>query len=274
MTSESVTFPSRDGLQLTGTLERSDTTSEVAAVLVHGITSEQHESGFYTEIAEQLASVGVPSIRFNWRCHGGNPLPLEQLSLTGIVNDIHSAVTHLQRSDAVQDLRGIVVVGASFGGGTALYWAAHQTTVPVKGCVLLAPVIDYAADLFRGGELSDDMFLSTELSAELAHIGTVPTSSLPVGRAVINELPYFDCESAFRNATFPITIFHGGSDSDVPLSSSEKYVPTNNSAHLVVVPEVDHGFVVPGTEFTDPVNDRAHKHVALQVSSVISSTLL
>lgn len=235
---------------------------------MHGITSEQHESGFYTQLADKLLESGIPSLRFNWRCHGGNPLEQSQMTLTGIVNDIHAAYESIL-ARALTPSGKVFVVAASFGGGAAVNWASRQSCERVAGAALLAPVIDYAADLFRQGELDDDLFLTEESSKVLAENGVLPTSSLPVGRALINELPFFDCVAAVRDAEYPISFFHGGADSDVPLDSSRKYSSTNPHARLEVVPGVDHGFVVPGSGFTDGINARTHNRVTDMIHDLI-----
>lgn len=69
-TTTTVSFPSRDGLSLNGTLEETSQPAKAAALLVHGIHSEQHESGFYTQLAESLAANSISSLRFDWRSQG------------------------------------------------------------------------------------------------------------------------------------------------------------------------------------------------------------
>jgi alpha-beta hydrolase superfamily lysophospholipase len=258
MAMREVAFRSRDGLPLAGTLVLPEPDVRAGVLLVHGITSERHESGFYTSLADLLAEVGIASLRFDWRCHGSNSLASRDMTLLGIVNDIDAAAGLL-----VEQVVGgpLAFVAASFGGGVATYWAAHRADLNIRGAVLLAPVLDYAADLFRAGEIDGSLYFQSAAAAVLAATGQVPTTSLPVGRGLVNELPFVSCAEAFRVAPFPITVFHGGSDHDVPLGSSQNAVDAKGDAELIVVPDVDHGFIVPGSEFVDSVNRSTHDQV-------------
>lgn len=138
-----VRFQSFDGTPLEGTYSSSGKGNGDLAILVHGIKSSRDEFGLFSGLAEHLTKAGVSSFRFDYRCHGKNDLPMESMTLAGIVNDIESAAASARAH--VRPSR-VHVVGMSFGGGLAAFWAA-TTSVEVSSVVMLAPVIDYQEDV-------------------------------------------------------------------------------------------------------------------------------
>jgi alpha-beta hydrolase superfamily lysophospholipase len=143
---------------LPATYRAAESAGSIVALLIHGIGVGRHENGFYTRMADRLAQGGTPSLRFDWRSQGESSLPTRDLTLFGIVNDVDAAHSKLRE---LSDSSGpLVVVAASFGGGVAARWAASLPDSP-RHVILLAPVLDYNYDLFRGrdsdptGKLSD-----------------------------------------------------------------------------------------------------------------------
>jgi hypothetical protein len=271
-TEESFQFRSLDGERLTATLSLPKGSSKGYAILVHGITSERNEAGFYTEMAKQLRERGIASIRADWRCHGDNKLPSSELSLSGIINDINAASREAAHRLDPQGEHSISVVAASFGGGAAVLWAStHEERI--KSLVLLAPVLDYSADLFRHAQIDENWYLSETSVEQLATEGQVPTSSLPIGRAMINELPFSDVPKAIRETTIPITVFHGEADSDVFIDYSRRYCKEEFGCHLIPVPGVDHGFIKPGTDFYHPESQENHRQIIPRIVEVVASSL-
>ena len=78
----SQSFTSYDGLVLHGTLTMPESAPRSAALLVHGITSDRNELGFYERMSHVLAINGIASFRFEYRCHGENGLSMAQMSLS------------------------------------------------------------------------------------------------------------------------------------------------------------------------------------------------
>ena len=131
-------FRSFDGTELEGTFADGQRAAVPVAILVHGITSSRDELGLFSGLASYLAGKGMSSLRFDYRCHGGSNLPIERMTLSGIVNDIESAaLAGLAKAAA----SSVSVIGMSFGGGLAAFWAG-TTSVAVSSVVMLAPVID------------------------------------------------------------------------------------------------------------------------------------
>jgi pimeloyl-ACP methyl ester carboxylesterase len=99
-------FRSPDGLFLKGTYHSPGAPPAAGLVLVHGGGVTREEGGFFTRMAAGLADRGVASLRFDLRGHGESGGRQEDLTLSGILNDIHAATTHHGTSPAPGETAG------------------------------------------------------------------------------------------------------------------------------------------------------------------------
>ena len=76
-------FRSFDGSSLEGTYTSGATGNNDIAILIHGITSSRDEFGLFSGLSVHLAEKGIPSFRFDYRCHGASKLPMETMTLAG-----------------------------------------------------------------------------------------------------------------------------------------------------------------------------------------------
>lgn len=251
-------FQSYDGTVLDGTYSATEQRSNTVAVLVHGITSSRDEFGLFSGLAEHLARTGTPSVRFDYRCHGKSEQPMESLTLSGIVNDIEAAArAGVAESGASQ----VCVVGMSFGGGLAAYWAA-MTRLSVRGVVLLAPVLDYEEDVLgQHGAIVDER-LSEEAADLLARQGFVEMDGIRYGSALVNELRFISGMEGLKRLACNVLIVHGDADSIVPFASSERFAQRHDHCKLVNIPGTDHGFGVGDDEdLSSPETKKKHREV-------------
>src|ERR1700722_8231119 len=126
-------FRSLDGIRLRGTLVVPSGRADNAAVLVHGGGVTRHEGGFFTRLASGLAEAGIPSLRFDIRGHGESGGKQEDLTISGILNDIRSAVEHVTSETGSHQAN---LIGASFGGGISAYYASRYPE-QIKRLVLI-----------------------------------------------------------------------------------------------------------------------------------------
>src|SRR5947209_7356352 len=121
--STATTLRTLDGLHLAGTLVTPGGTAERAVVLVHGGGVTREEGGFFTRLAVGLAEAGVVSLRFDLRGHGESDDRQEDRTLTAHLNDIRVALAHVREAAGAST---ISLLGASFGGGLSVYYAAKR----------------------------------------------------------------------------------------------------------------------------------------------------
>ena len=259
-------FRSFDGTSLEGTYTSGTAGSHDIAILIHGITSSRDELGLFSGLSDHLARKGVPSFRFDYRCHGASKLPMETMTLAGVVNDIEAAAAVALSHAGVSSVHAI---GMSFGGGLSAYWAA-KTSVPVKSVVMLAPVIDYQEDVLgQHGAIVDGM-LREEMVQGLQRQGYVETDGIQYGAALLNELRFISGSEALPQLRCKALILHGDADSVVPYSSSERFARMYDHCKLVNIPGTDHGFGVGDDEdLSSPQTKERHREVWSLISQFI-----
>lgn len=133
------TIRTLDGLRLSGTLVTPEAAFRRAVVLIHGGGVTREEGGFFTQLATGLAGAGVASLRFDLRGHGESDGRQQEMTLSAHLNDIRVALAHVREATRASHLS---LVGASFGGGLCVYYAAKRPDELTR-LVLLNPQLNY-----------------------------------------------------------------------------------------------------------------------------------
>lgn len=262
-------FRSYDGTPLLGTYKRGDATSPGVVILVHGITSSRNELGLFSGLADYLGNEGISSLRFDYRCHGESNLPMESLTLSGIVNDVESAAALALSQAGASNAH---IVGMSFGGGLSAFWAA-TTEIRVASVVMLAPVIDYEEDILGQHGAIVDGKLAEHAANLLQQQGYLEMDGIRYGAALLNELQFISGIEGLRRLTCESLILHGDADSIVPYASSERFAQMHDRCELVNVPGTDHGFGVGDDEdLSSPETKKRHEEVFGIISRFLKKT--
>ena len=242
-----VSFQSADGTPLSGT-QRSMPHPRLGVLLVHGITVDRHEDGFYTEFAERLDALGAASLRFDLRAHGKSGGRYEDLTLSGVLNDIDSAYRTL--SAALPPGAPVVVVATSFGGGLSAYWACgnHES---LSGVILFNPLLDYAKRMIFDKEFWRDGSLTEEAVRDLGGRGWLAHNEFRIGRPLLNELFHIRPHEKLKDLRVPLLTIHGDADSMVPHNIAKARTQECPRSEFITVEGADHGFTRPGDEEFD-----------------------
>ncbi|RJF84514.1 alpha/beta fold hydrolase [Azospirillum cavernae] len=237
-----IDFDSFDGVHLQGTFCHSKQSARkgMIVLLVHGVQTDRHETGFYSRMAYRFAEAGLDSFRFDWRCHGvDSERPISTLTLTSVRNDITAAY------DAASMVRGMrcpaVIVAASFSGGVAVRWAFRHTAA--ASVVLLNPVLDYLDEYIIGPQKGDASSLNKGSIDELEALGTVTSQRKGFGRPAINEFRDYE---VIPKQNIPHWIFHGDKDTGVDIKTSRIFSRIYENIELCEIAGAEHGFVEPG----------------------------
>jgi hypothetical protein len=227
---------------LRGTLVVPSEKSANAAVLVHGGGVTRDEGGFFTRLASGLADAGIISLRFDIRGHGGSEGRQEDLTISGVVNDIRSAVEHIRAETGSHQAS---VIGASFGGGISAFYASRYPE-QVKRLVLINPLLNYKKRFIDDKPYWHDEHISRDAGEELASQGFIPHSpTFKLGRAFLNEVFYIQPHLALGQVTTPTLIVHGTKDTFVPVESSRQAVSSfAGETRLVEIDGAQHGIAV------------------------------
>ncbi|MBH1937845.1 alpha/beta fold hydrolase [Streptomyces sp. AV19] len=237
------TFRSLDGTTLLGTSTVPDEAVRRLAVLVHGAGVTRHEGGFFTRIAAALAQAGVRSLRFDLRAHGASGGRPEDITITGVANDIRAAADHLRHESGLD--QPVAVIAASFSGGAAALHAAHRPQ-DVRHLVLLYPRLDYRERYITSRPYVDaDGYLSPQAAQALETAGFTERSPFALGRALLNEVHYLSPQAILPAVTAPALLVHGTKDTFVPVESSRRYVRVfGGPTELMELDGAEHGCAV------------------------------
>lgn len=142
---DAISFLSRDGVELRGTLYRVDGGPPPGLVLVHMLGSTGASWG---RLGRRAQRAGIMSLAFDLRGHGesvvqnGRRISYKNFQFGNwrdVLNDIDAARKRLIEEGA--DAENIVIVGAGIGANLALLYAAEHRDV--QGVVLLSPGLSY-----------------------------------------------------------------------------------------------------------------------------------
>lgn len=239
-----VKFPSLDGVRLNGTLLTVEKTQSLV-VLVHGITTDRNEDGFYTDLAKLLSKKGVSSLRFDLRGHGKSDGKYEEVTLCGVINDIGAAVNELRRY--LKSNEKISIIAASFGGGLAAYWCSEHVS-EVSKLILLNPLLDYGKRMLYPKEFWNGTRLTDDGTKQLDKKGWLPHGEFKMGRALIDELPFIKPYEKMATITCPILTIHGDQDSSVPIDIARRYGLPHKNCEFMTIEGAEHGFTYPDDE--------------------------
>jgi pimeloyl-ACP methyl ester carboxylesterase len=242
VSTESITrLRTLDGLHLAGTFVSPDAAPDQAVVLVHGGGVTREEGGFFTRLAVGLGEAGVASLRFDLRGHGDSEGQQEDLTLTAILNDIRVALTWLRAAG----IERLSLLGASFSGGPCAYYAGRRAD-EVDRLILLNPQLNYKKRTIDSRAYWHDDQLDEAEARQLSEAGYIQfTPTLRHGRAILNEVFWFEPLAALSEITAPTLLVHGTRDTFVPVDVSREALPFFRTRHrLVEIEGSQHGFAV------------------------------
>lgn len=242
MPTESVIrFRALDGLHLAGTFASPDATPDRAVVLVHGGGVTREEGGFFTRLAAGLGEAGVASLRFDLRGHGDSEGRQEDLTLAAILNDIRVALAWLQAAG----IERLSLLGASFSGGACAYYAARRAT-EIDRLILLNPQLNYKKRTIDSRACWHDDQLDEAEAENLSNRGYIQfTPTLRHGRAILNEVFWFQPLAVLSDITAPTLLVHGTKDTFVPVDASREALALFRAQRrLVEIEGSQHGFAV------------------------------
>ncbi|MFD4439928.1 alpha/beta hydrolase [Nocardia sp. NPDC058519] len=231
-----------DGLHLAATLVTADRPTGKAVVMVHGGGVTREEGGFFTRLAEGLASAGIASLRFDLRGHGDSEGRQEELTLSTILNDIRVGLAAVKAAAGADDL---ALLGASFGGGICGYYAAKRPA-DLSRLVLLNPQLDYKKRTIDTRDYWDNDIINDEKAEELNATGAIQfTPTLKHGRPLLNEVFWLKPNEVLGDIKAATLIVHGNADTLVPIEGSRAAVAQFTApVELVEIDGSQHGFAV------------------------------
>jgi dipeptidyl aminopeptidase/acylaminoacyl peptidase len=222
---EDISFPSRDGLTLSGWwLEADD--SRRAIVMIHGANGDRADLGIkMLDIAREMVKAGYNVLTFDLRGHGqseGKHISLgyyEQRDLLGAIDYVKQ-----------RGMSKICVIGFSMGAATALMTAPNCKQIDA---IVADSSFAYLADIIK---------------PQFSKRSRLPKFLIPLILFVAKKIHGIDLSmpkpvDAVKQLTMPpVLIIHGGQDNTVPVGHASVLAKAFGNPHsrLWVVPEAEH----------------------------------
>jgi pimeloyl-ACP methyl ester carboxylesterase len=230
-----ITFPNSRGLTLVGDFTPAQ--SDAALILCHGYTSHRLRRNRFPVIAEALSAAGFNCLAFDFSGCGESDDDL--LTISGEVDDLHSAITYVQSLG----LKRIALYGSSLGSLICLlnYSDAIQTMILV-GAVTGPMRYEWS------------QYYSPQQLEELASTGKLtlypdegPRQKIVVAKETLDYFAQIDPERILKPVHCPLLIIHGdaGWEERALLENSrhaQKCGLLPPRSHLRIVPGAPHGF--------------------------------
>lgn len=235
---EKIYFKTSDGLRLCGILSTFIKSTNKCIIFCHGITVDKEEDGIFTNLAKKLAQVGFNVFRFDFRGHGESEGKSVDMTITGEVKDLMSAVLLLQR----KGYKDFGILGASFAGGAvSLFCSKHENLV--KALVFWNALIDYDSKLNPVTEWAKK-YWGRPAFDRVKKFGftEIGSSKFRVGKNLMNEMKRLKPWEAIQKTKIPMFFVHGTDDTYISVNDSIKYSALMKNAKLEIIEGAEHGF--------------------------------
>lgn len=214
-------------------------TEKLPAVLFcHGLGG--HKVGkfrLYIDLAEKLASLGIVSLRFDFRGAGDSEGKLSDMTITSQVEDATLALDFLKNEPLVE-ARRIGLFGRSFGGLIAILCAAKASNI--KSLALWAPVFSGEPWLEKWKALQNTPLVKEQKQALMKINGIYP------GMPLFQQLFMLDLAAELATLhNVPLLHVCGEQDQLVTLFHAEKFQQARQHAaksEFLRLAESDHDF--------------------------------
>ena len=230
--SQDVTIDGDHG-KLAAVLQTPDALSKYPLVILcHGFTGHK-ESPILTNLADELQSRGIASIRFDFNGHGASDGAFQDMT---VLNEISDAKKVYDYAKTLPNVTNISIAGHSQGGVVASMVAGEHGAKKIQRVVLMAPAAVLRDDAIRGnlfGAKYDALNPPEYVEIFDGH---------KVGRNYIltaQTLPIYETAEKFTGSALMI---HGTGDIVVPYTYSLSYKKIYRHGEVELLARADHGF--------------------------------
>lgn len=203
-------------------------------IVCHGFTGSKEGGGGAVAMADQLAGRGFATLLFDFTGCGESEGVWEEITLSRQVDDL-GAVVEWARS---KGYRQIILNGRSFGGATALAYAAadRQIAAVCTWAAVARPLQLFSG--FTGKKISPGGPAGEKIAL---HDGT---GSICLQRRFFQDLQRHDLpDCAARIAPRPLLLIHGTADEVVPVADAQLlFDSAGEPKKLALVKDADHRF--------------------------------
>lgn len=203
-------------------------------IICHGF-SDNCNSGLLKDIADDLQTDGIASLRFDFNGHGRSEGRFQDMTVPNEIADLKNVIAWAQGQPWVGS---ISLLGHSQGGVVASMTAGELGDKVIKSLVLMAPAAVLRDDALRGNTMGA-MYDPWNMTADYVQL---PFGDLKLGRKYIEAAVTLPIYETALNYTGPVLIIHGTHDRVVPYTYGERYDNGYKNSSIELIPGEDHGF--------------------------------
>ncbi|MBI2032984.1 MAG: alpha/beta fold hydrolase [Candidatus Levybacteria bacterium] len=213
---EKLFFKNAEGLTLCGILSLPEKQATKCIILCHGITVDKDEGGVFVALTNALADRGFAVFRFDFRAHGESEGNSIDLTVTGKLHDLETAVKLLEE----KGFKTFGLLGASFGGGIAsLYTSRHAGKI--KALVLWNALLDYLQWLKPTTEWGKKYFGKPAMERiEKQGYTEIGSIKYKIGQALMDDMENLSPMEELMKVEIPILFVHGSNDTYIDVEDS------------------------------------------------------
>jgi uncharacterized protein len=214
MSEEKVFFDNQHGERLVGILHHPQSgNARGAVILCHGMESSK-ESGKLVFLGQALAQRDMLALRFDFACVGESSGKFENITYSGEVEDLETAVTFIRARHEGK----IAILGSSMGGTVALLFAACHPDI--------AAIVTVAAPVHP--ERFASRLLTPEQIQQWSDSGHLFYHGQRLNVSLLHDLEQINVPDAAKKISCPVLILHGDKDDVVPVEEAQelhRYIP-------------------------------------------------
>jgi len=221
-------FRNSKGIKLCGVLSGSKTSPVI--IIAHGLGSSK-DGKTALALEKKLNAKNIATFRFDLFGHGESGGKFEDLTVSGAVDDVLSAIKFLK----AHGFKKIGLVGTSFGGLASILAASKSKDLYVLA--LKCPVSDYAAVLVDRdiGEWKKKGYVKYSFDGKKCKLNY----------SFAKDAIKTDAYKAAKKIKIPVLVVHGGKDITVPVEHSHKLAKFLEKCKLEIIDDADHFFTGP-----------------------------
>jgi len=244
MSPKDVMIETSDGLKLDATMTYAKTDTGRFAILCHGITDDKNESGAFISLSQELADIGINSVRFSFRGHGESEGMQSDFDVAGQVTDLCSVIDLI----ATLRVRTVSLVAASFGAAAVAY-LPETYRARIARLAMWNPVLDFAETFVQPTLPWGIQYFGEKGQAEIDQQGFILVDGrFHLGKKLWGSFKELSPERQLVEGSTPVLIVHGTDDTYTPYSASLRLSGMRPNTTLVTIPGGDHGFPVAEEE--------------------------
>jgi len=203
---------------------------------VHGFGGSM-EDEIQAGIAEEMVLFGSASVRFDFPCHGKNPMPRDSFTLENCKFSLLAAATYARKT--FPQAEHLCIFASGFGAYVTLVSMAELLTITESiRLVVQTPSVAMHDTLLSMLNISRETLRSMD-----KYTLSLPGWSLDITYSFYEELL---CNIVLVPQPIPMLILHGEHDDFIHTEDIQNFRRINEEAQLVIVPGTSHRFLEEG----------------------------